>query len=106
MLPCILTVAMLSAMVTEPAELRVGAASWYGAAPSKAAAGPALRIGNWRNRIVLVCSKSNCIRVRLTDWCQCYKGTSRERVIDLPRSDFAKLAHPSKGLVRVKVVWP
>jgi hypothetical protein len=46
-----------------------------------AAAGPRLReaIGNWRGRIVSV----NGVRVKLVDWCQCYKGERHEKVIDL-----------------------
>jgi hypothetical protein len=37
-----------------------------------AAAGPALRVGDWRGRVVNVCaSKLNCLRVRLVDWCAC-----------------------------------
>ena len=73
-----------------------GAASWYcrsgvsrchyrypdqGGFDAYAAAGPALRraLGDWRGRIVWV----NGIRVKLIDWCQCYKGERLEKVIDL-----------------------
>jgi hypothetical protein len=74
-----------------------GLASWYcraGSSPchyqypdtggfdAYAAAGPRLRAaigGNWRGRIVSV----NGIRVKLVDWCQCYKGQRHEKVIDL-----------------------
>lgn len=85
--------------------VRTGTASWYYAPITEAAAGPALRVGSWRGRVVSVCTDDRCIRVRLTDWCQCYKGTRRERIIDLPKSAFARLAHPSRGLVGVKVTW-
>ena len=49
-----------------------------------AAAGPKLRAAlgggeKWRNRVVSV----DGIRVKLVDWCQCYKGESHEKVIDL-----------------------
>jgi len=46
-----------------------------------AAAGPRLRaaLGNWRGRIVTV----DGVRVKLVDWCQCYKGRSYEKLIDL-----------------------
>jgi hypothetical protein len=73
-----------------------GLASWYcraGSSPchyqypdtggfdAYAAAGPRLRaaIGNWRGRIVSV----DGIRVKLVDWCQCYKGQANEKLIDL-----------------------
>ncbi len=47
-----------------------------------AAAGPRLRaaIGSgWRGSIVYV----DGIRVKLIDWCQCYKGESNEKLLDL-----------------------
>jgi hypothetical protein len=46
-----------------------------------AAAGPRLRdaLGNWRGKVVSV----DGIRVKLVDWCQCYKGQSNEKLIDL-----------------------
>jgi hypothetical protein len=47
-----------------------------------AAAGPKLRaaIGpNWRGRVVSV----DGIAVKLVDWCQCYKGQSNEKLLDL-----------------------
>jgi len=73
-----------------------GPASWYcrsGSSPchyqypdtggfdAYAAAGPALRaaLGNWRGRIVSV----DGIQVKLIDWCQCYKGQSNEKLIDV-----------------------
>jgi hypothetical protein len=88
--------------------LRVGTASWY-CLPGRsrctsgyrytgmyAAAGPALRIGHWRGRIVLV----NGIRVKLVDWCSC-----PHRVMDLYASVFKRIAPLSRGLVRVRVTW-
>jgi rare lipoprotein A (peptidoglycan hydrolase) len=77
-----------------------GIASWYAYHPGQAAAGPRLRAAlgsHWRGRVVRV----NGIRVRLTDWCGCPSG----RVIDLHRADFARLARPSAGLIRVIVTW-
>ena len=47
-----------------------------------AAAGPKLRaaIGDgWRGKIVYV----DGIRVKLIDWCQCYKGEPHEKLLDL-----------------------
>lgn len=73
-----------------------GLASWYcraGVSPctytnpdtagfdAYAAAGPRLRaaLGDWRGRIVYV----DGIRVKLIDWCQCYKGEPHEKLLDL-----------------------
>lgn len=74
-----------------------GPASWYcraGVSPctntnpdlggfdAYAAAGPKLRaaIGpSWRGSIVWV----DDIRVKLIDWCQCYKGEPQEKLLDL-----------------------
>jgi hypothetical protein len=69
-----------------------------------AAAGPALRVGNWRGRKVQVCYNS-CVTVTLIDWCQCYKGTKNERIIDLYSDAFKRLAPLSLGEIRVKVSW-
>jgi hypothetical protein len=83
----------------EPATSHVlsGPASWYcraGVSPctsthpdgggfdAYAAAGPKLRaaIGpGWRGRIVLV----DGVRVKLIDWCQCFKGERQEKLLDL-----------------------
>lgn len=89
-----------------------GRASWYCGAGSRctrgygpstlsAAAGAALRTGDWRGRLVRVCSGDRCVRVRLVDWCFCGSG----RVIDLYRSAFSRLASPSRGVIRVTVSW-
>jgi hypothetical protein len=64
-----------------------------------AAAGPALRVGHWRGRVVTVCA-AVCIRVTLNDWCAC-----RGRLIDLSDEAFGRLAPLSRGLVRVEVRW-
>lgn len=77
-----------------------GTASWYRWHVGEAAAGPALRRGDWRGRIVTVCA-ARCIRVRLTDWCQCYGA----RLIDLDARSFAQLAPLSAGLVRVQITY-
>jgi hypothetical protein len=84
-------------------------ASWYSWHPGQAAAGPALRHGDWRGSIVVVCRAPfslltfRCVMVRLTDWCQCYRGTTHERAVDLDRSDFARLAPTSRGTLRVAI---
>ena len=66
-----------------------------------AAAGPGLRVGNWRGRTVNVCGNGNCINVTLVDWCAC--GGARE--IDLFADAFARLAPLSTGTVAVTVRW-
>jgi hypothetical protein len=66
-----------------------------------AAAGPALRVGNWRGRVVSVCGNGNCINVKLVDWCAC----GGARVIDLFSDAFSRLAPLGAGTVAVKVSW-
>jgi hypothetical protein len=81
-----------------------GPASWYcrggispctntnpdlGGFDAYAAAGPDLRaaIGpGWRGSIVYV----DGIRVRLIDWCQCYKGERNEKLLDLYYDVYAR----------------
>lgn len=76
-----------------------GIASWYRYRPGEAAAGPALRGGNWRGSVVTVCGRA-CADVVLTDWCQCY-GT---RIIDLDARAFEEVCGAlSKGLCRVTI---
>ena len=82
-----------------------GTASWYRTPGLTAAAGPALRhaLGrDWRGQLVKVCAR-NCVTVRLTDWCQCYGGERRERLLDLADAAFARIAPLAAGLVRVTV---
>lgn len=93
--------------VAESVALR-GQATWYRWREGEAAAGPALReaLGpSWRGRTVKVCVEAACVSVRLTDFCQCHKGTDRERVIDLDRDSFARLAPPSRGVIEVVLEW-
>jgi len=98
--------------VARPSNRRSGSASWYCQAGVSdchyqysggmyAAAGPALRVGNWRGRTVTVCASGACVNVKLIDWCQCYGS----RVIDLYSDAFRRLAPLSSGTVRVTVSW-
>jgi hypothetical protein len=66
-----------------------------------AAAGPALRVGDWRGRRVQVCSGGSCVVVTLIDWCAC--GGSH--IIDLYSDAFQRLAPLSSGAVQVTVRW-
>jgi rare lipoprotein A (peptidoglycan hydrolase) len=89
---------------------RTGTASWYCGHGSAchhsypgglyAAAGPALRVGNWRGRTVEVHLGARSVRVRLIDWCACPR-----RVIDLYSDAFVRLAPLSRGVLKVSVTW-
>jgi rare lipoprotein A (peptidoglycan hydrolase) len=88
-----------------------GTASWYCGHGSRctagypsglyAAAGPALRVGNWRGRVVLVSANGRVVMVKLVD-CNCGQHAN---LIDLYRDAFSRLADPSRGLIRVTVSW-
>lgn len=80
-----------------------GTASWYPASGLIAAAGPGLRVGDWRGSRITVSANGRSVVVVLSDWCQCYKGTSRERLIDLSDDAFSRLAPLSRGVIRVTV---
>jgi hypothetical protein len=95
----------VEARPTEAPEL-TGRASWYAYVPGGAAAGPKLRsmLGkDWRGTKVDVCKDGTCIQVTLSDWCQCYKGEKRERIIDLDVRSFDALGDPGDGLMKVTV---
>ena len=62
-----------------------------------AAAGPALRHGNWRGSFVTVRAGGRSVRVRLIDVCIC------GRVLDLYSAAFQRLAPLSVGVLRVVV---
>jgi rare lipoprotein A (peptidoglycan hydrolase) len=66
-----------------------------------AAAGPELRVGNWRGRHVQVCGNGHCVNVTLIDWCAC----GGNHIIDLYSDAFTRLAPLSAGAVHVKVSW-
>jgi len=113
--PRIVTTAKPPAAFQAPSDGTVratGTASWYCkpgvsachyAYPGGmyAAAGPKLRVGNWRGRVVRVCGNGSCVNVKLIDWCACGGG----RVIDLYSDAFRRLAPLSAGTVRVTVSW-
>lgn len=86
-------------MIAALLALAIGIASWYPADGMIAAAGPALRHGEWRGSQVQVCGGARCVVVTLSDWCQCYGS----RVIDLSDDAFRRLAPLSQGLLRVTV---
>jgi rare lipoprotein A (peptidoglycan hydrolase) len=89
-----------------------GSATWYCKTGSSAcasgfsggmyaAAGPELRVGAWRGRVVRVCGAGNCVLVKLVDWCAC----GGLHVIDLYGDAFRRLAPLSSGALRVTVSW-
>ncbi len=64
-----------------------------GGVQAYAAAGPKLRdaLGSdWRGSVVYV----DGIRVKLIDWCQCYKGESNEKLLDLYYDVFSRTGSP------------
>jgi hypothetical protein len=67
-----------------------------------AAAGPALRVGDWRGRLVTVrASNGRTVPVRLVD-CNC---GSHANLIDLYAGAFERLAPLSRGRIAVTVSW-
>lgn len=87
-----------------------GTATWYAAwymhtGDLVGAAGPLIRVGDWRGRTVQVCSGSSCVNVRLVDWCACGDRGSLPTLIDLSPAAFSALASQSRGVIRVKVSW-
>jgi hypothetical protein len=90
---------------------RTGTASWYCGHGSRctnghsgglyAAAGPQLRVGNWRGRYVVVQAGVRRVRVQLID-CNCGPHAN---LIDLYSDAFQHLAPLSRGVLKVTVTW-
>jgi hypothetical protein len=105
--PTVVTIAPAFGVAATPMPTRRtkmrGLATWYPAQIGHAAAGPSLRVGRWRGRIVVVCvgATRRCISVRLTDWCRCGHG----HIVDLAAGSFRRLAPLSRGVVSVVVSW-
>jgi hypothetical protein len=90
-----------------------GVASWYCGHGSHctvghsgglyAAAGPALRVGNWRGRTVVVraVDSGRTVRVRLID-CNCGPHAN---LVDLYSDAFLRLGSLSRGVLKVSVTW-
>jgi hypothetical protein len=83
---------------------RLGVSSCTAGFPASglyAAAGPRLRVGNWRGRFVTVTVAGRSVVVRLVDWCAC-----PTRLIDLYSSVVAALGlDPGRGIYPVSVEW-
>ena len=82
-----------------------GTASWYDDGSGLYAAVPSYRFGD-PTYPLNVCAGTRCVQVTVRDHCQCHVGTSRERIIDLSRDAFSRLAPLSRGLVRVTLSEP
>lgn len=92
-----------------PLASQSGVASWYGPGT-----GVASQWCTWTLR-----TQSGCGWARITsldtgivvvapviDWCQCYRGTPQERILDLQLGVVAALGlDPSRGLFQVSVEW-
>ena len=99
--------------IGEPVAAFRGVASWfcnppvsgctagYPASGMYAAAGPRLRVGDWRGRYVEVSIGGRSVRVQLIDWCAC-----GDHLIDLYSSVLTRLGLPlSKGVYLTEVSW-
>ena len=97
---------------TRPPTTVEGEASWYCVSGRSrcpyfahgglfAAAGPALRVGNWRGRYVTVWYGKAHVTVQLIDSC----GLGCVVTIDLFGDAFAQLAPLSAGRIDVRVTW-
>ncbi len=85
-------------------ETITGTASWHatGRDGMFAAAGPALRVGDWRGSVVTVCA-GRCVTVTLNDFCRCVVD-GRERLLDLSDESFKAICGDlSRGLCEVTV---
>lgn len=95
---------LVSSVTAAPAAQ--GFATWYDD-PNRdglyAAAGPALRVGDWRGDTVRVSAGGRSVTVRLVDFCACGDRHGTATVIDLSSAAFRRLAPLSQGLVRVTV---
>ena len=87
-----------------------GLATWYATGPSClcAAAGPALRVGDWRGSMVTVTANGRLIEVKLIDWCACGPRHGLPTLLDLSDETVAALGlDQRRGVYAVTVeVWP
>ena len=84
--------------------MQAGLATWYDTPGLTAAAGPLLRVGAWRGRLVSVTAANGAsITVQLTDWCACGDRGGQPTLLDLSATAFKRLAPLSRGIVAVEV---
>ena len=78
-----------------------GCTAGYPASGMYAAAGPRLRVGNWRGRFVEVSIGGHHVRVQLIDWCAC-----GNHLLDLYSSVLVRLGLSlQRGIYLTEVSW-
>ena len=91
-----------AARAAVPAALATGTASWWNSfGPGIYAALPGYIAGT--HVTIRVCAGARCVVAPVTTSCGCFVGTPQERIIDLSRDAFARLADPALGLVTVTI---
>ena len=83
-----------------------GFATWYATGPDClcAAAGPALRVGDWRGSTVTVTANGRLIEVTLADACWCVDRHGLPTLLDLSDEAVAALGlDPRRGIYAVEV---
>jgi hypothetical protein len=96
-------IAIILAVITQA---QVGWATYHstGRDGMYAAAGPSLRVGDWRGSQVSVqYGDREPVTVTLNDFCQCFEGTSDERAIDLSDEAWAAVTGRPPGKVKVVI---
>lgn len=93
-----------------PGDRRVGVASWYeGSRDFHGIRHVALPDSDWDGTIhgyarICVLATGVCTRAAIVDYCQCYRRTPDERVVDLSIETVRALRlDPSRGLYKVSV---
>mgnify|MGYP001613417213 FL=1 len=81
----------------------IGYATWYRTPGYTAAAGPLLRVGDWRGTVVVVEHRGRSVAVTLTDSCLCGERAGLPTFLDLSDAAFRQLAPLSAGVIEVSV---
>ncbi len=83
-----------------------GVASYYDDGPGLYAAVPTYFWGDPRYQLTVCDDEGDCVTVTVRDHCNCYVGTSDERMIDLSPAAFAALEPISRGVMYVTITGP